>query len=30
VLAVDRVREKFGYDAVHLASTLARGDRRRH
>ncbi|HMG22108.1 MAG TPA: DNA polymerase IV [Kofleriaceae bacterium] len=27
--AVDRVREKFGYDAVHLASTLARGDRRR-
>jgi DNA polymerase-4 len=27
-LAVDRVREKFGYDAVHLATTLARG--RRH
>jgi DNA polymerase-4 len=23
-LAVDRVREKFGYDAVHLASTLTR------
>jgi DNA polymerase-4 len=23
-VAVDRVREKFGYDAVHLASTLAR------
>jgi DNA polymerase-4 len=28
-LAVDRVRERFGYDAVHLASTLARRDRRR-
>jgi len=28
-VAVDRVREKFGYDAVHLASTLARGHRRR-
>ena len=28
-VAVDRVREKFGYDAVHLASTLARGGRRR-
>ncbi len=26
--AVDRVRDRFGYDAVHLASTLA-GDRRR-
>lgn len=28
VRAVDRVRGKFGYDAVHLASTLARGKRR--
>jgi hypothetical protein len=28
-LAVDRVRDKFGYDAVHLASTMFRGDRRR-
>jgi DNA polymerase-4 len=26
--AVDRVREKFGYDAVHLATTLGRGARR--
>jgi len=26
-LAVDRVREKFGYDAVHLATTLARRGR---
>jgi DNA polymerase-4 len=25
--AVDRVREKFGYDAVHLASTIARDSR---
>jgi len=29
VRAVDRVRDKFGYDAVHLASTLARDRRRR-
>jgi len=28
-VAVDRVRAKFGYDAVHLASTMFRGDRRR-
>jgi DNA polymerase-4 len=28
VRAVDKVRDKFGYDAVHLASTLAR-DRRK-
>jgi DNA polymerase-4 len=28
-LAVDRVRDRFGYDAVHLATTLARGRRRR-
>jgi DNA polymerase-4 len=27
-VAVDRVRDKFGYDAVHLATTLARGRRR--
>jgi len=27
VIAVDRVREKFGYDAVHLASTLRRRGR---
>jgi DNA polymerase-4 len=27
-LAVDRVREKFGYDAVHLATTLGRRRRR--
>lgn len=27
VLAVDRVREKFGYDAVHLATTLRRRGR---
>lgn len=26
--AVDRVRDRFGYDAVHLATTLARGRRR--
>ena len=26
--AVDRVRDKFGYDAVHLATTLSRGRRR--
>ncbi len=26
-LAVDRVREKFGYDAVHLATTVARARR---
>jgi DNA polymerase-4 len=26
-LAVDRVREKFGYDAVHLATTVARRGR---
>lgn len=26
---VDRVRDKFGYDAVHLATTIARGARRR-
>lgn len=26
---VDRVREKYGYDAVHLATTIARGTRRR-
>jgi DNA polymerase-4 len=25
-VAVDRVREKFGYDAVHLATTLGHGD----
>jgi DNA polymerase-4 len=28
-IVVDRVRDKFGYDAVHLATTLARGRRRR-
>jgi DNA polymerase-4 len=28
-VAVDRVRDKFGYDAVHLATTLNRGGRRR-
>ena len=27
-IVVDRVRDKFGYDAVHLATTLARGRRR--
>jgi DNA polymerase IV len=27
-LAVDRVRDKFGYDALHLATTLSRGRRR--
>jgi DNA polymerase-4 len=27
-MAVDRVRDRYGYDAVHLASTLARGRRR--
>ena len=26
-VAVDRVREKFGYDAVHLATTLGRRHR---
>src|SRR5262249_28762959 len=26
-IAVDRVRERFGYDAVHLATTLRRGAR---
>jgi hypothetical protein len=25
--AVDAVREKFGYDSVHLATTLQRGSR---
>jgi DNA polymerase-4 len=29
-LAVDRVRDRFGYDAVHLATTLGRGARRAH
>jgi DNA polymerase-4 len=28
--AVDAVREKFGYDAVHLATVLLRGSRLRH
>lgn len=28
-IVVDRVRDKFGYDAVHLATTLLRGGRRR-
>ncbi len=28
-VVVDRVRDKFGYDAVHLATTLSRGSRRR-
>ncbi len=27
-IVVDRVRDKFGYDAVHLATTIARGRRR--
>ncbi|HEX5058583.1 MAG TPA: DNA polymerase IV [Kofleriaceae bacterium] len=27
-IVVDRVRDKFGYDAVHLATTLSRGRRR--
>lgn len=27
-MAVDRVRDRYGYDAVHLASTLAHGRRR--
>jgi DNA polymerase-4 len=26
--AVDRVRDRFGYDAVHLATTIGRGSRR--
>jgi DNA polymerase IV len=28
-IVVDRVRDKFGYDAVHLATTISRGRRRR-
>ena len=27
-VAVDRVRDRFGYHAVHLATTLGRGARR--
>jgi hypothetical protein len=27
-LAVDRVRDKYGYGAVHLATTIARGRHR--
>jgi DNA polymerase-4 len=28
-IVVDRVRDKYGYDAVHLATTLLRGGQRR-